>query len=175
MYFNVAQLLKEPVGSTRIYGIDELEPNGYGTIHVAPHSQVSLMRTDEGILVRAGLEVRMWLACSRCLTRFRNPHEIVIEEEYLPIVDVNTGQPLRRRDMADGSFTIDQQHVLDLSEAVRQYSIASQPMKPVCHEGCRGLCPGCGVDKNSNSCTCEDETVDPRWTALSRLLKADGR
>jgi uncharacterized protein len=44
------------------------------------------------------------------------------------------------------------------------------PMKPLCREDCRGLCPTCGEDLNVTACGCAAEAADPRWEAL-RLLR----
>jgi uncharacterized protein len=43
------------------------------------------------------------------------------------------------------------------------------PMKPLCREDCRGLCPVCGVDRNESSCDCAAQTTDPRWAGLAAL------
>jgi len=42
-------------------------------------------------------------------------------------------------------------------------------MKPLCREDCQGLCPVCGADKNTGTCSCEESTPDPRWAALAAL------
>ena len=55
MFYNVAQLLKEPVGSTRTYSIDETIPTGDGNAQDAFRGTVSLLRTDKGIWLSAGL------------------------------------------------------------------------------------------------------------------------
>jgi uncharacterized protein len=175
MYYNVAQLLKEPVGSTRSYGVDEPGPNADGATGMSPCGRVSLMRTDKGIWVNASVEAPVWVSCSRCLKGFPYPVGIVIEEEYLPTVDVTTGQSLAVPERAEGSFTIDPKHTLDLGEAVRQYTLASQPMKPLCSQDCQGLCPACGVDRNENHCSCGEGDIDPRLGPLLELLKTDSR
>ena len=175
MYYNVVQLLKEAVGSTRTYRIVEPIPTDDGATHILPQSQLSLMRTDKGIWVSASLGVRVGVTCSRCLKRFPHPLRFVIEEEYLPMVDINTGQSLRVSERAEGSFTIDQQHILDLGEALRQYVITNQPMKPLCGQECLGLCPNCGTDRNENPCSCWEGAVDPRWGPLMELLEGSSR
>ena len=58
---------------------------------------------------------------------------------------------------------------LDLCEAVQEQVIMALPVRPLCREDCRGLCPVCGADLNEESCTCAEKTVDPRWKALSEL------
>ena len=170
MYYNVAQLLKEPVGSTRVYSFDESVTADDGTTRLFPRGQLSLMRTDKGIWVNGRLEVRMWATCSRCVKSLPQTMRIVIEEEYLPRVDINTGQPLRATDADEGSFRIDAQHTLDFTEALRQYALANQPMKPLCRRDCRGLCPNCGADRNDGPCSCREGEIDHRWTPLMKLL-----
>ena len=173
MYYNVAQLLKEPIGSTRSRSLNGSVPFPDGATNNSPVDQLSLMRTDRGIWVSARLAVRLWVNCSRCLKRFRYPVRIDIEEEYVPTFDIKTGQPLRVAERVDGSFTIDQRHVLDLGEAVRQYTLTDQSMNPLCSQDCRGLCPICGVDRNANSCSCQEGAIDPQWAPLLDLRGKD--
>ena len=44
-------------------------------------------------------------------------------------------------------------------------------MKPLCSESCRGLCPECGANLNTASCTCQRAWVDPRLAVLEQLRK----
>ena len=43
------------------------------------------------------------------------------------------------------------------------------PATILCRADCRGLCPMCGIDLNTGSCTCTPVTGDPRWEALRGL------
>ena len=173
MYYNVAQLLKEPVGSTRTYSIDDSVPTGEGSTYISTQGQLYLMRTDRGIWLNASLDAQAPATCSRCLKRFPNRLGILMEEEFFPTMDVTTGQSLRVPERADGSFTIDRRHILDLSEAVRQHFIASQPMKPLCRPDCLGLCPTCGTDRNEDPCSCNVGASDLRWAALQKLQEGN--
>ena len=89
MNYNVSQLLKEPVGSTRNYTVDDLASIDGGTIQVLPSGNLTFMRTDSGILVTAGLKTRLRMVCSRCLEGYLLPLSLFIEEEFLPTVDVH--------------------------------------------------------------------------------------
>jgi len=169
----VAQLLKEPVGSTRTYPIDGPFSNDIGIAELLPQSQLFMMRTDKGIFVDARVSACLRVTCSRCLKRTTYPVDMSIEEEYLPTLDITTGQSLRVPANSEGTFTIDRQHGLDLQEALRQASITSQPMKPLCGDDCRGICPDCGSDNNQNPCSCSEGAVDPKWLPLTRLLEAN--
>ncbi len=168
MQINVAQLLKESIGSTRNYqvsGVVDIGGNGVGSM---VQGEVSSMRTDRGILVKGTLRTEAKVACSRCLSSFSYPLVLNIEEEYFPTVDAVSGAPLPVLD-EPGCFIIDEQHVLDLTEVIRQYALLTIPMKPLCRQDCAGLCPNCGHNLNLGSCDCPTRRVDPRWAALTKL------
>lgn len=169
--YNVAQLLKEHIGSTRTYRLEgDISADDGSWERGKGH--LSLMRTDKGVWVRAHLEMGVWGVCSRCLKRFLQPMSVTVEEEYLPPVDIITGQPLRATDRGEENFTIDRRHILSLDEAIRQYTIMQRPMKPLCKEDCLGLCPTCGVDRNVRRCECGEPAPDPQWGPLTKLLEA---
>jgi len=64
--------------------------------------------------------------------------------------------------------------VLDLSEAIREELVLAMPGFVECREDCRGLCPRCGTDLNTDTCTCEPEP-DSRWAALEALRRTMSR
>lgn len=169
MQINVSQLLQESIGAFRDYEIsDEVDVAGDGNCRKA-WGKVRLLRTHRGILVRAELNTEIKLACSRCLRPFRSPVTLKIEEEYIPVVDIVSGAPLPASEEL-GSFVVDEHHVIDLTEAIRQYALLAVPMKPLCKEDCAGLCPVCGNNMNQESCRCPQPVTDPRWSELSKLL-----
>jgi uncharacterized protein len=168
MEINVSQLLKEPIGSSRKYKIDETLDIAEDKRDNTVSGEISLLRTQRGILVRAGLHTELEFTCSRCLSAFRYPLDISFEEEYIQTIDVNSGLPLETSG-EPGSFTIDEHHIIDLKEAVRQYALLLIPMKPLCREECAGLCRECGRNLNQGPCGCPVRTVDPRWSKLMNL------
>ena len=153
MQINVAQQLKGAIGSERDYEVNGvIDVIGDGKA-VPVRGKVSLTRTDRAILVKGVLDSEVELTCSRCLSLFNCPLILNIEEEFFPTTDVNSGASLPLPDEPD-HFTIDEQHVLDLTEALRQCSLLAIPMKPLCREDCAGLCPSCGHNLNQGPCNC---------------------
>jgi len=134
--FNVAQLEKGLIGSTREYQIDDLLTVDGQEVTVA--GSIKLTRTNRSILVGANLKTALPLECCRCLNQYECPIEVHFEEEFFPTLDVMSGLPLDVED-AEESFTVDEHHVLDLTEAIRQYVILAQPMKPLCRTDCPGI------------------------------------
>ncbi len=175
MLYNVSQLLLEPTGSTRSFPVSTPEqelPNS-PPASAGTQGSVRMLRTHRGILVRARLNVESSFNCSRCLSDYRRASYLEIEEEYLPTVDLATGRPASP-ELEDGAFfSIGGDHVLDLNEAVRQYAIVDQPMKPLCKEDCCGLCHSCGTNLNLEPCGCREDAIDPRWAALTGLSFPD--
>jgi len=151
MQINVSQQLKEPIGSVRNYEVSEVVDIADGSSLV--QGDVRLVRTNRGILAEGRLHTEVEVACSRCLNSFSCPLNLAIEEEYFPTTDVVSGAwlPLPEE---PGCFIINEQHILDLTEALRQYALLAIPMKPLCREDCAGLCPICGHDLNQGPCGC---------------------
>jgi len=173
MQCNVGQLLRESTGSTRSFSVDRTFVDGPEPLEI-PQGQVRILRTHQGVLVTADIEVEANLTCSRCLRQFPRSSSLHIEEEYLLAAEVKA---LRLVDPSFGDemdFSIDEDNIVDLTEALRQYVIADEPMKPLCRAECLGLCHLCGNDFNQDPCECGAGQMDPRWSGLAGLLKTSG-
>lgn len=134
--FNVAQLEKGPVGATRDYQIDDsLTVEGVG---INVKGDIKFTRTPRSVLVKADFKTILPQECCRCLNEYQCSLDVRFEEEFLPTLDVASGLPLDIEE-AEQSFTIDEHHILDISDALRQYIILAQPMKPLCRADCPGI------------------------------------
>jgi uncharacterized protein len=173
MRINCAQLLKGPTGAARrlelledITGIDaDL------TIESPIQGPVTLIRTADGILVTASLKTDLELECRRCLEPFSATVELDLQEEFHPSVDISTGAKIPVADTEEDATVIDEHHVLDMTEVVRQAIFLAVPMSPQCRDDCRGLCAMCGLNLNDGQCQCIAETVDPRLEVLKEFLQ----
>ena len=169
MQINVSQQLKESVGATRNYEVDEIVDITDQERHV--EGRINLVRTDRGILVQGNLHTDIQVTCSRCLNLCLCPLTLAIEEEYFPTTDILTGAPVVIPEQSD-YFTISEQHILDLNEAIRQLALLASPMKPLCKPNCAGLCPSCGHNLNQGPCDCPKQVIDQRWARLQKLTIA---
>lgn len=172
MKFNVAQLLRSPVGTRREFELDEdIYDLDHDVRPVEPLTgNVRFTRTASGVLATGRLHTVVEIECRRCLVAFATPVDFDLEEEFLPSVDVTTGVKLPTEDTEE-ALLIDERHMLDLTEVVRQYLILYREQYPLCSETCAGLCPVCGKNLNEGPCGCQDASEDPRWAALRQLLK----
>lgn len=162
---NVAQLLKEPIGSSRSYQVSELTDEESAR---AVTGVVTLIRSSRGILVKGTLTAQVELICSRCLSPVDYLLNFDIDEEFFPTIDVLSGSPLSLPEGSE-SFAIDHNHILDLREVVRQYILLNIPMKPLCSSDCAGLCSSCGHNLNQGHCQCFSYAGDRRWSKLEEL------
>ena len=168
MQFNVAQLLKEPMGSIRNFRVEEGPSEGLPVVS-SVSGDVRVLRTHRGVLVKAYLDIQTALTCSRCVGDFDRISTVRIEEEFLPAIDLHTGRRVDISDEDEEGLRIDDEHLLDLTEVTRQYAISDQPMKPLWSSDCLGLCLECGTDLNQSECGCNSIPIDPRWGALAGL------
>ena len=172
--YSVAQLLKEPTGSTRKHAIREVTPQLEEITLLQLEGSLVFMRTDAGIWVHGSLGLETPGECSRCLEPFLDSRRLEFDDQYYPSMDIDTGAPIDETLVEDDSFRITHRHVLDLSEAIRQHIIARTPMKPLCQPSCRGICPQCGVNRNETDCHCAETPRDARWDALFQLRSVAG-
>ena len=168
MRISVSQLLKASIGSIRDYKMNEIVDIAGDGSGSTVQGEIKLIRTDRGILAKAVLRTEVGVTCSRCLSLFSCPLTLNFEEEYFPTVDVIGGVPLPLPD-EPSCFTIDEHHILNLTEAIRQYAILAIPMKPLCRTNCAGLCPNCGQNLNQGACNCSPREIDSRWSKLKEL------
>ena len=169
MQINVSQLLKAPLGTTRDYEVSEVIDVAEGGNGCLVQGNIRLLRTHRSVLVKGILHTDVKPTCNRCLSLLRYPLSLNIEEEYMPAVDVVNWTPLPSPE-DHASFTIDAHHILDLTEAIRQYTLLATPMKTLCREECAGLCHYCGHNLNEGPCDCPVQITDLRWSALNKLL-----
>jgi uncharacterized protein len=122
----------------------------------------------DDLMLRGTAQGMFRATCSRCLAEFTQRLEASVAARYeleaapgdSSEEDESVGEPPLSYDGID----------IDLVPAVRNELILEAPVKPLCSLECRGLCPGCGVDLNKETCKCEEQTVDPRLALLKDVF-----
>jgi uncharacterized protein len=110
------------------------------------------------------------LTCSRCLERFEAGVDESFDVLFLPHTD--SGAPEERQvEDDDLSTAFYSDNVIDLGQLMLEQCYLAAPMKPLCSESCRGLCPECGTNLNNASCNCQRAWVDTRLAVLEQLRK----
>lgn len=120
--------------------------------------QIRLSRTREGILVQGELQTAIEGECRRCLAAITIPITLTLEELFAL-------HPHR----GDTEFSVSEDAILDLTPLLREETIISIPLAPLCKPDCAGLCPSCGHNLNLGQCDCPSTDLDPRFAVLSQL------
>jgi uncharacterized protein len=112
--------------------------------------------TTDAVVVSGTIRVATRGVCRRCLRDVEGELTIGVHETY---------QETRTDPDA---FPIENDQI-DLRPMIRESVLLDVPEAPLCRPDCPGLCPVCGADLSTESCSCVIETLDPRWSALSEL------
>jgi len=120
------------------------------------------------IRITGSLQTKIELVCARCL-------EPVVEEVsrdfdlfYRPMKTIAKEDEVHLRE-DDTEIAFFQGEGLFLADVLAEQVLLALPMKVICRGDCRGLCPHCGVNLNSEECRCESHAADPRLAPLARL------
>ena len=108
--------------------------------------------------------------CSRCLEALTVPVDTSFDLRYQPH-SANAGKPDQEIEEDDLTTAFYENDEIDLGQLMEEQFYLSLPMKPLCTVDCKGLCPGCGTNRNRSSCDCTSEWLDPRLAALRALKK----
>jgi uncharacterized protein len=134
-------------------------------------------RMGEDLYLDGEVRGRVELECARCLTRYfhalREDFRLVLEPagDRVP-AEPEAAAALERDGLAlsdeleSGIFRGPE---VELGAYLREVVALGLPVKPLCREDCRGLCPRCGADRNRESCGCADTKPDSPFAALAVL------
>jgi uncharacterized protein len=131
---------------------------------------VSLSKHGRDILVRGQLSGHLELACSRCLESFTSP--VATDFDLLLVPGPGPGAAAaEEEELSQADLDLDYYtgEVVDLESLLREQIILLIPVKPLCDEACKGLCPKCGANLNSETCHCRPEAVNSPFADLAKL------
>jgi uncharacterized protein len=135
-----------------------------------------LQKKDHRFRLKGRVQATLDLTCGRCAEAFPWPVDTEIDLTYVPQPSANAGTARQ----ADAEIELSEEdlttayyrdHVLDFAEMLREQFYLAMPMRPLCTDDCKGLCPHCGTNLNVASCNCEVRWQDPRLAGLQSLLR----
>lgn len=124
------------------------------------------------IVVWGTLKTKVEVRCSRCLEPVAIPLTVDYREAFFREGEWDLVKNIARN---LGFADDDEVHpfkgdAIDLSQSLAATVVLSLPMKVLCRDDCRGLCPTCGANLNQGNCNCNREEIDPRLATLRQLL-----
>ena len=103
---------------------------------------------DDRISLRASVAATVHTRCCRCLEPVQTPLSAEIDALYA-----------KQPDPDDPDLYVFEAHCLDLEDAARDALLLAMPLQIFCREDCKGLCPVCGINRNKQTCTCQEGNV----------------
>ena len=122
-------------------------------------------KEEKKVLVEASADITCRTLCSKCLKPVEFPLSLKLSRE----IDFNLTEEQRREAMDEMNFIHD--FDLDTEILLQEEIMLNLPMQILCREDCKGLCPLCGIDRNKETCHCDDMPKDPRMAAISELFR----
>jgi uncharacterized protein len=128
-------------------------------------TNVVLSKFDNQIVLDSKTNILANLVCDRCAKEFQSVITSCYRMIYLFVHNVENSE----NEKIDIIYLHPETDKIDLSKDVRDYALLAVPMKKLCSEECKGLCPKCGKNLNDGPCDCHEEEIDPRWEPLQKL------
>ena len=168
-----------------LHPIDFEEEYGPGVLDLGPDLQQStplhaagraqLIEEHHGkhqliqdIRINGELSTTLELPCARCLEPVIQDVRRKFDLLYRPL-GADAGREELSVTGAEAEVSYYQGKGFMLEDAVREQVLLAVPLKVICREDCKGLCPHCGANQNLERCSCSEPMEDPRWTALKDI------
>jgi DUF177 domain-containing protein len=130
-------------------------------------ADITLEREFDHLKAVGRVHVPIDLTCGRCLVTYASAIDssfrIIFRKETARQGEVEDETELSDDDLISSTYSGDE---LDLAHEIEEQVAMEISLKPLCEEGCKGLCPSCGADLNTGSCSCSREPINLKFSAL---------
>lgn len=145
--------------------LSEAEPSEFVLDRIAVAYTVRRMK--ETVFIEGSAATTVEAPCSRCLTMATLPVSSSFKYTFSP-------PPVRPQEewelsAEDLDFAYYEEDTIDLDTLIFEQIILQVPVKPLCTETCKGLCPHCGINMNMAGCRCQTKSFDERLAALKQF------
>ncbi|SHF36208.1 YceD family protein [Caloramator proteoclasticus] len=123
------------------------------------HIEGTLNKNEDGIFFKGNIFAKVKTVCSRCLDEVVKDLNIDFEEEF-------------NKSQDELGYTINDNKI-DITKLIEDNIFLNVPLKTLCSESCKGLCPVCGTNLNKSTCSCDTQIIDPRLEKLKNFFNRD--
>lgn len=145
------------------FWVERSAEHGLSVVPVRPlTAEVNVSAQPDGALIRGRLQGAVKLCCDRCVEEYDFLVDTVFDLlETLPEGD----EPEQDSRLYKEKGEI----LLDMGALLWEEFVLTLPIKPLCDNACKGICPECGQNLNSATCTCSQDKGDPRLAVFRNL------
>ena len=155
-------------------GIDVDEQTSIGLNEHETQASVRLHIDKRGpqVLVKGTVEAGMLLMCSRCLQEFARDVSMPVDLVYNPVEEMEEERgAIGKKELDMGFYREDE---IDTDVIAAEQLLLNVPIKVLCNEACKGICPGCGRDLNVEGCACPaGEKTSSKFDELKKYFKGN--
>lgn len=177
MLIEIHELERQPIDFDEEYlpGAIDLGPDLQQRVPLHAAGRAQIVEEHHGkhqkikdIRLNGELKTQLNMACARCLEPVVQDVNRTFDLLYRPL-GVDAGRDELSVTRAEAEVSYYQGEGLLLEDAVREQVLLAVPLKAICREDCKGLCPHCGANLNVEQCSCAEPMEDPRWSALKDI------
>lgn len=154
---------------SQVYAVDQLcfeEGDLRLTQPVEVHGRIR--RSKDEAELTGELHTQIAIACGRCLKPVELPVDVKFDERFVNAVSWRREEQ-HELQPEDLNLSVFDGETIDLDDLVKEEILLAVPGHVLCSEDCKGLCPTCGIDRNTGLCNCETKPIDSRWEKLKDL------
>ena len=169
LLFDVSALFNSGVGKSVKYSFDAPVDFDDFKLSSTLKGELEIMRIEDGFNCKISkVDTSVELTCDRCLKKFNEDIHVKKDERQYYF-----NKPESIHDPNDIFLVNIKRQDIDLTEPLRQEIILHFPELPVCYKSCKGICPLCGIEKNTKNCDCKEELIEENkpLAALKSLIK----
>jgi uncharacterized protein len=115
---------------------------------------LSFSRTGRKVFIHGKIDTSLQLKCTRCGEEFVYPLSETITYTLTPSGERTKHHSETELTSEDLEFSFYNGEEIDINQIIKEQIFLSLPPYPPCSNSCKGLCPGCGVNLNVDSCQC---------------------
>lgn len=169
MIIDIDRLTKEGMEISKdfeFFSIDLIDENA---VFIQPvHTDLTIKKSGEEILMKGKVVTRLNLICSRCLVPYEFPIDSKFDLVYFPEELEDAKEQL---DSAEIRRLFYSSCKIDVTEIILEQLNLAFPVKPLCSGDCQGICPVCGKIIQDDGCACVRETSDLRLEKLKNFKR----
>ncbi|MFA7060159.1 MAG: DUF177 domain-containing protein [Pedobacter sp.] len=131
---------------------------------------ITAAREFDHLRVSGRVDTQVTLVCSRCIATYEagiaSTFTIIYRKGTTQEVDQEEETELSNQDLISATYSSNE---IDLTHEIEEQVAMEIPLKPLCNEDCKGLCPVCGIDLNHATCNCSNEQTSFKFSALKNF------
>jgi len=132
------------------------------------------LKTMQNVSLSGDVKLEMHPTCARCGRDFDTLLEVPLVRNLAPYFPSPKSEMISAEEEIELSaddleFSFYHHEQIDIGEIVVEEILLAMPIRYLCEESCRGLCPQCGINLNEGSCSCQEEVEGSPFAVLKGI------